>query len=221
MSKFIICNGGYRTGSTRLYNIVRHLYEIKNVDYIAHGGDERMLNLFKNKPVAPVYVIKAHYLCPDPYPELRMINIRRDYRGVAASIFLLMQNTYGTESIDRPTADDIFVKLDAQQKITAQCDERTDAIVVRYRTLMEKPLNLIKRVGNFLNIETTNYQRQIINIRSNIYTNKSIVENLKTEADGRTELRQNHISKYEGDPDAWQKVLPPEFAQEIMERYPQ
>jgi hypothetical protein len=79
MFKRIICAGGYRSGSTWQYNVVREIFEASNIEYICGDAAQIKFDGSFNE------IIKSHNYRPNFLEDAIVLTTNRDIRDIAAS----------------------------------------------------------------------------------------------------------------------------------------
>jgi len=211
----IICNGGYRSGSTLVFNICREILEYQGNDFSSYGKsakaiDKRLISAPKQQSV-----IKCHLYTHEPQEGLGFVYSHRDYRGVAASMRMLMMREWegraehGLTDEDWAYVMDILYKADEVYKHTKG---RSDVFIFDYDTALNGGImDWVKSISEFMGCHVPWGECQSIAQRVGVKRAMEITEwltALRMPADSRTELRRNHIGEFEGKPRAWEEVLP-------------
>lgn len=170
----IICNGAFKSGSTWLFNIVRHLgdfetipNEWRNPKWRNPSIDPDKLEDFikTEKPVGVTYLSKNHLSNPEfvgmlsqrHVNEVKILNIRRDIRDVIVSAFYHYQRV---DDYDEPF--DVFFRnrgWKVGRRVIAY-NEQWDTgsennFFTSYENLQSDITTEIIRIADFLDLEIT------------------------------------------------------------------
>lgn len=205
--KVVVCNGGYKTGSTLTFNIMLKVVETTNEPMQSYGHNDVVKIL--NKPIDKWYVVKSHTFCPDEKMDhLRIVHTYRNPFSVAASCFGMVESKLEKDR------NHVINVLKTQKKMKEYHSKRSDTFISPYEQTYENPHKTIRQIAEFLKIEIN--ENDVENIASDLTVDKVFKECQKNEeADPYTQLRPDNISKYKGDPEAWKQVLSDEFVKRI------
>lgn len=209
MGKIIVCNGGYRTGSTLSFNIVRLLHEQANIECESIGANAAtVLNMIDEEEL--LCIAKVHHWSPPDIPSIKTLHTIRCPYEVSASMVQL------SASHGRPVDWDKAIEaLKTAKELTKAMEAKSNALVIDYESLMNSPVESILKIAYFLDIEVSGWAVKMIEDETSV--NKAIdrIMNMEAEACPTTQLRKNHIGKYKGTPGLWD--LPPEIVERIRE----
>ena len=214
MSRFVFCNGMYRSGSTLVYNIARELMEaefgpIPKTEALPHAIREKYTE-FESSDPRPAVLIKKHYYVPRggtmrKMKEARFLFTYRNPLDIAASAqkrCLAKTGEYGEyvpDGWDR-YEEDYFDQLDWSQ-----------ALMIRYEKMVESTVETVKTIcdiANFLRLPVSAVDASRIASTYSARTLKNMTDKMESDfMDKRTFLQDFHISKDLGKPDTWREHL--------------
>jgi hypothetical protein len=218
----IVCNGGYRTGSTLSYNLCVKVAELSGKEVFVKGASDASLKDFiKNHNQKEFWVIKSHDFMPDEvHPFVKIVHsYRHPYQSMASRIYRTK-----VKSIDTPARNiEIYMNDIKKQKDNfLKLSKRPDCLILTYDLMVGKMEIAIKKIAAHFGFPNLN---KIKSVKENIIKIKKelSVENIKNfcstieNADQRTQLRKNHIGKYEDRTDYWKEVLHQELIEQIIQ----
>lgn len=212
MSNVIICNGGYRTGSTLSFNILRLLHKELDIECQSMGANpETVFNMVVNEEDW-VCIAKVHHWNPPDTPTIKTVHTKRSPYEVASSMQML------SKANKRPVDWDVAIQsLITAKELTEAMKAKSNALVIGYEKLMKYPFLQICRVVNFLGLEIPvgNMMMKRIIEETKVDNAIDVITDMKGEACPVTQLRKYHIGKYKGEPGLWD--LPPEIVERIRD----
>lgn len=207
MSNVIVCNGGYRTGSTLSFNIVRLLHEQAGIECESIGSNAAtVLKMIDEEEL--LCIAKVHHWSPPDIPSIKTLHTIRSPYEVSASMVQL------SASHGRPVDWDVAIaSLITANELTKAMEVKSNALVVDYELLMNRPVESILKIAYFLGIEVSGWKVKRIEDETSV--DKAIDHTMRMEAEAcpTTQLRKNHIGKYRGVPGLWD--LPTEIVERI------
>lgn len=212
----IICNGGYRTGSTLTFNICVKLF---NGKASIGGANNAYLNKFiKDHNPKEYHIFKSHDFMPETYnPNLKIIHSYRHPFQVAASN-VTRHLDKGNFFITEKDNDYIIKTVKGQKDNLLRLINRKDTLTLNYDLLVTKLEECIRKTADHLDIYVT--KENVIKIKKELSI-QNIKEYCKKieNADPKTQLRKNHIGKYEDRLDYWIEVLPNHIIERIIQEF--
>lgn len=213
MNKIIVCNGGYRTGSTWLYNVVIKLVKgsgvagtsIETVGIDQEGGE----SLIQIRPdlLRAWWLLKCHVFTPKKtFDHVRHIRTYRNPWAVLAShLYIKGLKTLTDEQIE------VFCEtMSASILRDKQHKDREDSLMINYERLFLLPREIINEVDKFIGSNATGHLKDSIHRELSIGEVDDLTRKLK-KADYQTQWRPNHISPQRGAIDGWMNVLDKEL----------
>lgn len=194
----IVCNGGNRTGSTLSYNIARVLCELTGIEHSCFGSTpEQTMNLLIN-PLQPVHVVKMHHWSPPDVQSIKTIHTVRDYREVAAS-YSMLQEADGNKC----DWEKVMSLLHEQRELTKALKHKDNVLFLWYNSLMEALPIQIEMVADFINIKAKPSIIDRVVKQVDINYAKQRCKDMRGGACYVSQLRKNHIGKFNGQPRMW------------------
>jgi len=210
----IICNGGYRTGSTAAFNIILNIVSESGIlgkDFRSVGANHSQIQSFVD--LHPIflthrYVIKTHDYYPEDVSEnIKLVYTYRSPLSSAASMANTMpnwdENKIYSECIKNYTN---YLKYKKNDKI----------LVVKYDDITNNILSVVRSIGQYLKADLSQDTCNKIAKNCSLDRVEQICKSLKTEADPYTQYRKNQISKYKGSDDYYHKILSKELIEKIQ-----
>lgn len=203
----IVCNGGYRTGSTLAYNICRLVASRAGLMVNALGcSHDHLVELCLGH--FGFWVAKSHFFVPlQCLPHLRIVYTCRRPLAVAASLKLW-----------KPHQDDDWIvsELRRQRAMTEYLSDCQDTLVIPYDQLVSNMEVTIKDIAAHMGIGIG--EDQVVRIKDELAVVR-IKELSQAIPPGRhdpiTQFRHNHIQ--DGGDDYWRKILSPALVERINE----
>jgi hypothetical protein len=212
----IVCNGGYRTGSTLTFNLCVKIAEAGNNKVLVNGLNNDLLHeKINNYKPNEYWVIKSHDFSPvEYYPFLKVVHSYRHPYQVAASN-IIRHREKGNDTLTREDNNHVINIIKKQKENTLKIIERKDCLLLSYDNLVTKLEDVIRKTAIFLNINLD--KNQIINIKNelSIKNIKKYCSKLTVKADPLTQLRKNHIGMFEDNLDYWKSVVPSNMIERI------
>jgi hypothetical protein len=211
----IICNGGHRTGSTAVFNIILNVVAESGIlgnDFRSVGANHSQIESFVN--LHPIflttrYVIKTHDYYPETLNEnIRLIYTYRSPLSSAASTKIVMP---------QETDDKIYDNCIKNYRNYLAYKNNDKVLVVKYEDIKNNILSVVKSIAVYLKVEISNEKCKNISNICNLEKAEAICKSLKIEADPFTQYRKNQISKYKGSDDYYEEILTKEFIERIKE----
>lgn len=214
MYKIVICNGGYKTGSTLSFNMALRLVESVVWPVESFGAKHHQITTLCDLDTAFLrswWVIKSHSYVPlKVYEHVRVIHTDRNPCAVAASCLAMKW------ADDPATLDSVLATLKSQKELLAHHRGRTDTLILSYDKMYWQLYDALVETAVFLGLEVSDVT--LSSIAEELSVNQ-MAERCKQipdgEADSRYQLRGDNVGAYKGDPNAWKQVLSPEFVQRI------
>lgn len=208
MNKIIVCNGGYRTGSTLSFMIVLRLLRFSGVAGLEvesiGASDKEITSLFNLEPtlLRNWWVVKCHRYWPpkEGIPEhCFVIHTFRPALQVAASLHVIKPNL---------TFEQIAAELHYQHTVKKK-NEYRGSLCIPYTKIYGDIDWTVRAITNFLSIPI---EEHAIDWVANELSIESVSKLCKLVADGAadpyTQLRHNQISDTCGHPEGWKQTLP-------------
>jgi hypothetical protein len=196
----VVCNGGYRTGSTVIYNICKLLFEYneKTNCRIDFGWlDLLKSDLIQNVPTDN-YVVKTHVWFPKEIKEhVKLIYSYRNPFDTVASMCFMHWNpdgplVYKYES-DEHMAKAVSWNIRRQINEAVDTKEKGVALMIPYDDIIDLK-SAIKDIALHLNLEATPQIIEKISNDLNIEKIKRQVDTMGEKVLSGTQFRKCHIS---------------------------
>lgn len=134
LSKIVYCDGMPRSGSTLLFNIMRHVL-LSDPDCRLSSGWVRQA---RHLPRAPIYLVKTHGLYPiDAWRAWRIAYSYRDPRDALVSAQRKFGDVPSISTLRKWVQDFAFAKKNAN-------------LMIRYETLIEDVPGTVTRIADLL-----------------------------------------------------------------------
>jgi hypothetical protein len=196
---FVVCNGGYRTGSTVAYNIVREILALRGMPYTGGlrsepGEVDAAADAFPEG--RDWVVLKSHVWAPSTaVPWMRVIYTTRDYFDVAASL------VRHRESWDA-------VEADLQWQVEMDVRHRNPLFVELYRPLIlaydyywHRPGERVDMIGRHIGVKLS--RSEVIHVlnRTSVDRAVAVQETLVDQGqDPDTLIQAGHVGAHRGQP---------------------
>ena len=192
MSNVILHSGGYRTGSTVCFNIVRLLYKLKDIKH-----DSRQYALDELRPRSKhardvMFNIKIHHHMPkEPW---KVICTYRNPYDVAASLYARHLSTNENATKHNFGCANVIESMHAQTQHLRKMLDHKNSLLIAYPDILDMR-TAISKIAEYLNIDYSYGIRQAILEELNIdkVFNDMGKEDAK-EADPVTQFRKHHVS---------------------------
>jgi len=212
MNQIIVCNGGYRTGSTVVFNIVRSLIKEQDLPFVAEGIANWLAEEYCRKRQKCPRILKIHSWFPDweCKKNVYFLYTYRNLLDVAASNLTI---SYGGDW------SRVMAYLYLQKAQEELMRKRKDALLISYDDIFNDLAKVVQSIAHFLELTVeSGIRNRIANDWSLESVKKKIVGLKGVEADSVTQFRANHISKITGGkPGGWKKVLTEDQARQVKE----
>ena len=217
----IVCNGGYRTGSTLVYNLAAAVVGLKE-SVTMSGVHSSVVQTYGALQTEGTEVIKNHVWQPTGSEPLgvKVLYTYRDLRDLAVSFLYLAEK--------KVPEDHILIEARRQHLITGYMKylqttvwyDRTPVkkiMLVNYERYYGDIKKLLMDLGSFLGVGVSDEQSLKIANEWEIpkIQNKANKIAKDTHEIG-TQLRHGHISDHKGEPGCWVKLLPPKLLTKIL-----
>lgn len=201
----IICNGGYRTGSTLTFNICIKTAELNCEKVLSMGmNKEPLIEFIKNHDLKEYWVIKSHdFICLEEYnPNIKIVHsCRHPLQAAASNLLLDKENKIYNEKI-------LIDRIVSQKDFLLKLKNRKDTLILNYKLLVNNLPKAIKKTTAFLDFPVV--KQNIENIANDLSREnvKKFCDNLEIDADSRTQFRKNHIKNFNYNINYWKDILP-------------
>lgn len=210
----IICNGGYRTGSTLVYNLAAEILGPVKMS----GPHSSMDQTFEAIRTKETEVIKTHIWQPtgsEP-KHVKVLYTYRDLRDMAVSFLYLAERKIPEEHILIESRRQNMISKYMKYLQSAQW--ANDALLIRYENYYGDNPRLVRDIAKFLEIDLDDKKVEEIAVKWCI--SKIREKSLKIEKmsfDTKTQLRHGHVTAHAGKPGSWASYLPSELLNKILE----
>jgi hypothetical protein len=207
--QIVICNGGYRTGSTLAYNVLKQLaqYCAPNfIDYSLMSVTKSIVETIATHPKKKkLGVMKTHSWAPTEFEpaHVKTIYTTRNPYDVAGSLYFLA---------DRKVEDfTVFNEVCRQKHLNLYMSRlQQNVLTIDYERYYRQEKNLIRAIANFLQLAPTEIQVDAIYDQICLEKMKKLGDSISAGSlDQATQLRTRHINKTKGAPGGWEKHLTP------------
>ena len=177
----VVVNSDYRTGSTWVYNIIREIFVVRNLEFESYGGSVENIrdNILTDKNI----IIKCHNYHDFRYHDnLKILYTVRNYIDKRGSS--LRYGEFKSTSHSESIVNEVYY-----QKLA-------NAFVISYDRYYYDPLYLIQHINHFIfNDQLDRNSLQEIDDNTSIVAMKKISNRIESlqEADPITEIRGSHI----------------------------
>ena len=176
----IVCNGGYKTGSTFVYSVVLEIFRVAKITYlnaVVDGSEIIDLNDRFH------WIIKSHNWIPPTDGDIKTIYTRRDYLDVYASFEKIEK--YEKRDID--IIDNLILEKSRRREMLDR-----PSLTIDYEDLFDNELWVVKQINSYLN-------RMVSETQEILIANKLSRKNLKYITDkalfeDETPWHSHHIS---------------------------
>jgi len=210
MNRVIVCNGGYRTGSTVIFNIIRSLVDRQDIGYTSEGTSNWLAEEYCRKENDCLKILKIHRWVPDweGRENVQFIYTFRNLLDVAASNLTV---SFGGEW------SNVMAGLYMQKTQEEAMRERMDTLMISYDDIYSDLKKVVQSIARFLNFDITVEQGEKISGEWSLEEVKKQIKGLRgLEANSLTQFRANHVSsKTEGRPGGWEDILTKEQAKQV------
>lgn len=200
----VVVNGGYRTGSTVVYNIIGCLVEKAGIGRRAGLKDKSEVNrLIQASPEATV-VAKSHTWYPkESVPgHVRVVyTYRQDIRDCVASVLLIKPWT------SAKALENLVMTQCALTKHMSSFEGDAKVLSLEYSGFYRNNDDLAKRLAAFLQLDLT--EADVLTVASQ-WTIEEVLTKMRTmegEMHSPSELRKNHVSAFQGRNGYWESIL--------------
>lgn len=220
----IVCNGGYRTGSTLSYNLCVKVAELSGKKVFVKGANNDSIKDFiKNHNQKEFWVIKSHDFMPDEVnPFVKIVHsYRHPYQSMASRIY---RTKFKSINLPDRSIKVYMNDIKEQKNNLLKLSKRPDCLILNYDLMVVKMEIAIRKIAAHFGFPNLNKRKSV---KENIIKIKKelSIENVKNfsskieenGADQRTQFRKDHIGKYEDRIDYWKEVLHPELIDQITQ----
>jgi len=212
VSRFVVCNGMYRSGSTLVYNIARELLElnfgdvelIESTPYCLRDSYGRFVITY---PTPPPMLAKVHFYVlrgrqVDVMREARFLFTYRNPLDIAASAQKRCTAQTGEWGEYIPDGWDRYEDDYFDQLHWKPC------LMIKYEEMILDVPRVVCMVSNFLDLHVTLPEAREIARRHSAEVVKAHADTMPNDTiKNITNVRDHHISDDLGKPDTWRKHL--------------
>ena len=206
--KVVVCNGGYRTGSTLSFHICLKIAEKNNVPNLNSVGtsDEVIREILGQDHGNSWWIIKSHTFkkIDKIYPNLKLIHSYRNPLSVAAS----HQTRHGMPEDDADYMNYVFSYLKEQRETTLSLKDKKSCLLVSYDKLVDDTVNSVKSIAKHIGLPLTDEQANEIKEDVSVEKTKEMCNQIDVGGiNAYTQMRYGQIGKYDGRTDYWKEIL--------------
>ena len=214
--KCVIVSGGYRTGTTAVFNIVRRIFEtvkgagkVKLVGLSGKECEDYVWNVVSNDvDFDAVHIVKNHDVFFPTLPHnTKLIYCYRNPVDVVCSGIRMWaeEEKHRTEGNFplfeqlRQLAENEYRKIEYYKRMDVD-EEEGRVLVLDYDYWYWKEMERVRYIARFVGVELTLEEEEMVVRDTSVRSTKQYTDGMKGEMDGMTQLRRHHIGEHLGRP---------------------
>jgi hypothetical protein len=220
--RIVICNGGYRTGSTTVYNICKLLIEKSNKALKSSLYPESYMKELVESEPAIWHNCKIHNWIPDIItPYVKIIHSYRNPFDSAASWYSRYQcgERHGLFTTGNQFDIEKIISFNLKQVESIKLNKKIkSSLLIPYNEILclEK---VVSKISKYLELDTDDKTIDEISNKLDINKIKAFSHEMKEDHDSKTQFRKWHVSKHtSGNPEGY-KNMPEEMTSRLIEEF--